>query len=39
MALFFAGIMSWAADTSTPATNFGAGYYRRRKRFMAYCLE
>lgn len=24
----------------TPAsTNFGAGYYRRRKRFMAYTLE
>lgn len=39
MALFLARIIPWASDTSNPATNFGAGYYRRRKRFMAYCLE
>lgn len=37
--LFFGSIIPFAADSSAVATNFGAGYYRRRRRFMAYILE
>lgn len=39
--LFFGAFINLGSDTpAAPGTTvFGAGYYRRRRRFMAYILE
>lgn len=38
--LFFGAFINLGSDApGAAATTFGAGYYRRRRHFLAYCLE